>query len=171
MKYKLASASNPNSPLIWNNLGLCFFAKQKFIAAVTCLKRAVYLDPFEWIISYNLGLIYLHTRQYASAFHYFNCAVNFKQDFYLIYMYLGVVLTKLNDVYNAINYYDKAIELQPQNAMTYLNYTISLLNNEMFANAKDKFTIFLELYHRDENSENDKEITDMVDMIQTRLYG
>ena len=33
-KYKLASVSNPNSPLVWNNLGLCFCAKQKYIAVI-----------------------------------------------------------------------------------------------------------------------------------------
>jgi hypothetical protein len=25
------------------------------LASIACLKRALYLDPFEWIISYNLG--------------------------------------------------------------------------------------------------------------------
>jgi Bardet-Biedl syndrome 4 protein len=70
IKYKIASFSNPNSPMIWNNLGLCFFAKQKYMAvifrlikAITSLKKANYLDPFEWIICYNLGLVYLHNKQ------------------------------------------------------------------------------------------------------------
>jgi len=35
--------------------GMCFFGKQRYVAAIACLKRALYLDPFEWIISYNLG--------------------------------------------------------------------------------------------------------------------
>jgi Bardet-Biedl syndrome 4 protein len=34
---------------------MCFFGKGKHVAAVACLKRAVYFTPFEWIISYNLG--------------------------------------------------------------------------------------------------------------------
>jgi Bardet-Biedl syndrome 4 protein len=34
---------------------MCFFGKQRFIAAIACLKKALYLGPFEWIISYNLG--------------------------------------------------------------------------------------------------------------------
>ena len=34
---------------------MCFFGKQRYVAAIACLKRALYLDPFEWIISYNLG--------------------------------------------------------------------------------------------------------------------
>lgn len=38
---------------------------------MACLKRALYLDPFEWIVAYNLGLVHLETSQYASAFHHF----------------------------------------------------------------------------------------------------
>jgi hypothetical protein len=30
---------------------------QRYIAAIACLKKALYLGPFEWIISYNLGLV------------------------------------------------------------------------------------------------------------------
>jgi tetratricopeptide (TPR) repeat protein len=47
----------PNSAQLWNNIGMCFFGKDRYVAAVACLKRALYLDPFEWIISYNLGLV------------------------------------------------------------------------------------------------------------------
>jgi Bardet-Biedl syndrome 4 protein len=47
----------PNSAQLWNNIGMCFFGKHRYIAAIACLKKALYLDPFEWIISYNLGLV------------------------------------------------------------------------------------------------------------------
>lgn len=42
-----------------------------YTAAVACLKHALYLDPFEWIVAYNLGLVHLNNAQYASAFHHF----------------------------------------------------------------------------------------------------
>ena len=45
--------------------------KGLYTAAVACLKRALYLDPFEWIVAYNLGLVHLNNAQYASAFHHF----------------------------------------------------------------------------------------------------
>ena len=31
-KYKVLASHNPNSGYIWNNIGMCFFGKQKFIA-------------------------------------------------------------------------------------------------------------------------------------------
>lgn len=35
-----------------------------FFQAISCLKRALYLSPFEWTIMYNLGLIHLTMQQY-----------------------------------------------------------------------------------------------------------
>ena len=55
VKYRVAATQTPNSSQLWNNIGMCFFGKGKHVAAVACLKRAVYFTPFEWIISYNLG--------------------------------------------------------------------------------------------------------------------
>lgn len=49
--------------------------------AIACLKRALFLAPFEWIISYNLGLVHLNTGQFASAFHYLSASINLKPDF------------------------------------------------------------------------------------------
>lgn len=56
VKYRVAAVQTPNSAQLWNNIGMCFFGKGKNVAAVACLKRAVYFTPFEWIISYNLGM-------------------------------------------------------------------------------------------------------------------
>ena len=145
IQYKISTITNPNSALIWNNLGLCFFAKNKFIAATTCLKKAIYLEPFEWIINFNLGLIYLGNLQYSSAFIYMNTAASLKNDYFLIYMYLGIILSFLDDIGNAIQYYDKALTLQEDYLVLY-NYVVSLIKNEMFANAKEKLMKFEKIY-------------------------
>jgi Bardet-Biedl syndrome 4 protein len=60
-KYRVAVLQTPNSAQLWNNIGMCFFGKGKHVAAVACLKRSVYLSPFEWIISFNLGILHLTT--------------------------------------------------------------------------------------------------------------
>ena len=170
IKYNLSLATNPNSPLVWNNLGLCFFASGKYMAAVCCLKRAIYLDPFEWIIAYNLGLVYLHTNQYASAFHYMNSASNLKTDLAVIFMYLGIILSQLNDISNSISYYDKAIELEP-NYLTYFNYTVSLINNDMLANAKEKYQSFVQAFKEDgsEVKEFENEIKALLPSVKKAL--
>ena len=112
MKYRIAAISTPNSAQLWSNIGMCFLGKQRYIAAIACLKRALYLDPFEWIISYNLGLVHLNTEQYASAFHYLSASINLKADFASSYMYLGITLARLEDFENACAAYEKAIRME-----------------------------------------------------------
>jgi len=121
VKYRVAAVSTPNSPQLWNNIGMCFFGKQRYIAAIACLKKALYLGPFEWIISYNLGLVHLNTGQYASAFHFFSASINMKPDFPHSYMYLAITLSKLDDFENACSAYEKAIEMESDH-MFHLNY-------------------------------------------------
>lgn len=112
VKYRVAAVATPNSAQLWNNIGMCFFGKQRYVAAIACLKRALYLDPFEWIISYNLGLVHLNTGQYASAFHFFSSSINLKPDFPSSYMYLAITLSRLDDFDNACSAYEKAIEME-----------------------------------------------------------
>ena len=62
-KYAVSAHYNPNSAELWNNIGMAYFGKGKYVAAIACLKKAQYLEPFKWSISYNLGLIHLNTQQ------------------------------------------------------------------------------------------------------------
>ena len=109
LKYRIAAVHNPDSSELWNNIGMCFFGKQKFVAAIACLKRAIYLDPFQWIAAFNLGLVHLNTKQYASAFHYFSVAINLKADFSNSYMYLGITLNRLGDFESSCQAFQRAL--------------------------------------------------------------
>lgn len=60
---------------------MCFYGKKKNIAAISCLKKSLYLNPFEWITNFNLGLVLYQTQQYASAFHCFSVSIHIKSDF------------------------------------------------------------------------------------------
>ena len=98
--------------------------KTKYVAAIAWLKKALYLDPFQWIAAFNLGLVYLNTGQYASAFHYFSSAINLKPDFSNSYMYLAITLNKLNDFDSAWAAFDKALEMDQSDWTIFLNYSI-----------------------------------------------
>jgi len=60
-----------------------------FLKAISCLKRANYLAPFDWKILYNLGLVHLTMQQYASAFHFLSAAINFQPKMGELYMLLA----------------------------------------------------------------------------------
>jgi Bardet-Biedl syndrome 4 protein len=44
LKYRIAAVHNPNSAQLWNNIGMCFFGKQKYVAVIfiIILKRQFY---------------------------------------------------------------------------------------------------------------------------------
>jgi len=46
LRYRTMAIINPNSQNLWNNIGMCFYGKKKYIACIACLKKALYLDPF-----------------------------------------------------------------------------------------------------------------------------
>ena len=151
VKYRVAAVQTPNSAQLWNNIGMCFFGKQRYVASIACLKRALYLDPFEWIISYNLGLVHLNTGQYASAFHYFSTSINLKPDFPSSYMYLGITLNRLDDSENACAAYEKAIDMEEDHLFE-LNYAITLFNNDEVDKARAHYAEFEKLWARDRKS-------------------
>eukprot|EP00759_Apiculatamorpha_spiralis_P038818 PhF_6_TR37857/c0_g1_i1/m.56384/K16531/BBS4; Bardet-Biedl syndrome 4 protein len=160
-KYRIAAVQTPNSAQLWNNIGMCFFGKQNYIAAISCLKRALYLAPFEWIIAYNLGLVFLHTEQYASAFHYFSASINLKPDFASSYMYLAITLSRLDDFENSCAAYDKACQME-QDIVFELNYAVTLLRHDDRDGARHHLMEFERLFAElDEEAKNaDQDILD-----------
>lgn len=170
VKYRVAAVATPNSAQLWNNIGMCFFGKHRYVAAISCLKRALYLDPFEWIISYNLGLVHLNTGQYASAFHFFSASINLKPDFASSYMYLAITLARLEDFENATSAYDKAIEMETDH-LFHLNYAITLFNNNQVEHAREQFELFERVFRDlDEESRNsDPEVLENQDVLRRLL--
>lgn len=94
-KYRIAATVIPENAALWNNVGMCFFGKKKFVASVSCLKRGNYLAPFDWQILHNLGLVHLTMQQFASAFHFLSAAANLNPQCGRIYMLLGSRFLKL----------------------------------------------------------------------------
>ena len=89
-KYRIAAPQTPHSAQLWTNIAMCYFAKGKLVAAAACLKRALYLSPLEWIISYDLGLVYLSSEQYATSFEYLRASINLKPDFAPSFMCVSI---------------------------------------------------------------------------------
>ncbi|KAI2648628.1 Bardet-Biedl syndrome 4 protein [Labeo rohita] len=154
-KYRVAAYSVPESPPLWNNIGMCFFGKKKYVAAISCLKRANYLSPFDWKILYNLGLVHLTMQQYASAFHFLSAAINLRPRMSELYMLLAVALTNLDDADNARRSYEQAVQLDESNPLVNLNFAVFLYNQG------DKKTALLQFQEMER-----KVNTQMVEMAQ-----
>ncbi|XP_017879614.1 Bardet-Biedl syndrome 4 protein homolog isoform X1 [Ceratina calcarata] len=125
-KYKVAAQSIPESYALWNNVGMCFYGKQKFVAAISCLKRAHYLNPMAFLPAYNLGMVFLSTGQPASAAIYLCAAVSADPKNFMPYLLLGLALKRLDDLVGAEKVLQKAHALAPQDPLVLINYAVVL---------------------------------------------
>ncbi|XP_046842582.1 Bardet-Biedl syndrome 4 protein-like [Xenia sp. Carnegie-2017] len=141
-KYRVAAAATPESAQLWNNIGMCFFGKKKHIAAISCLKRAAYLAPFEWKIFYNLGLIHITIHQFASAFHFISGALSLQPRNGELFMLLAVALTHLDDSENAKKAYEQAILFDKEDPAICLNYCVLLYKIKERRNAAKQFASY-----------------------------
>ena len=172
VKYRVAAVATPNSAQLWNNVGMCFFAKSNLVAAVACLKRALFLAPFEWLICHNLGLVHLAGSQFASAFHFFSAAINFKADYAPTFMFLGVVLMRLGDEANAVQAYEKALALDATDYLTHLNYAISLCRMDGKKELASKhYDTFLGLFRKldDKDKQSDPDVLEQKAVLEAAL--
>ncbi|KAJ8042304.1 Bardet-Biedl syndrome 4 protein [Holothuria leucospilota] len=151
-KYRIAASSVPESASLWNNIGMCFFGKKKLVAAISCLKRAAYLAPFDWKVMYNLGLVHLTMSQYASAFHFLSAAINLKPKMGQLYMLLAVALTHLEDIENARKSYEQAASLDTKEATINLNFCIFLYNHGERKAAAKQFSLFEQKFKKMKDS-------------------
>nr|CAD7571259.1 unnamed protein product [Timema californicum] len=125
-KYKIVAQCLPESSALWNNMGMCFFNKKKYVAAISCLKRANYLSPFDYNTLFNLGVVHLHTQQHASAFHFLSAAINFRPNSAAAFHMLALCLKNMEDPENAIQAFDQAGQLDPSEPTVALNYAVFL---------------------------------------------
>jgi Bardet-Biedl syndrome 4 protein len=170
VKYRIAAVQTPNSAQLWNNIGMCFFGKGKYVASIACLKKGSYLAPFEWIISYNLGVVHLTSEQYASAFQYFSTAINLQPSYSKAYMYLAITLSHLEDFENSCSAYEKAIELSPEDYLIFLNYSITLFLNDEIEKSKEQYGRFEVLFNlQTDKNDVDPEIVKQSDFLRRFL--
>ncbi|KAL1502259.1 hypothetical protein ABEB36_007425 [Hypothenemus hampei] len=120
-KYKIAVLYDPESLALWNNIGMCFYSKQKYIAAISCLKRSLWLAPLNWKILFNLALVHLATNQPASGFNFACAAVNLRPDLGDCFALLAYTLFELNDLENALRALKQAHSLIAADAFVIAN--------------------------------------------------
>ena len=170
--YRISAIKTPNSAELWNNVGICFFDKEKYVAAIACLKRAVFLDPFAWLISYNLGLVHLNTGQYASAYHFLSASINLNPKFAPAFMCLGIALARMQDSGNAMQAYSKAVALDGDDYMTHLNFAVTLANCGEKERSKEhlaQYKKLLKTLDEDALSNMDDDVTRMAKHLDSQL--
>ncbi|XP_020290163.1 Bardet-Biedl syndrome 4 protein homolog isoform X1 [Pseudomyrmex gracilis] len=139
-KYKVAAQTIPESSALWNNIGMCLYGKQKYVAAISSLKRAHYLSPMSCVPSCNLGIVFLTTGQPASAAVYLCAAVSAELKNPTPYLLLGLALKRLDDLEGSEKSLTKAHALSPQDPLILINYAVVLDARGKQANAVEILT-------------------------------
>ncbi|CAD5222609.1 unnamed protein product [Bursaphelenchus xylophilus] len=123
-KYRVATTSCDHNGSVWNNIGMCFQGKGKLVAAISCLKRANYLNPLDWKILFNLSMVYYSMMQFASAYHFMSSALNLNPKNKFLLMGLAIILTRLDDHPNARKAYTRALAMDPKDFIIRLNFVV-----------------------------------------------
>lgn len=115
---------------------MCFFGKQRYVAAIACLKRALYLDPFEWIISYNLGQQSARpTAPQAGSAMLLLTGARFPVCCALSLLVSGLVHLNTEQYASAFHYLSASINLKPDFPSSYMYLGITLSRLDDFENA------------------------------------
>jgi tetratricopeptide (TPR) repeat protein len=112
----MSHASNPASMEEVANLltdAATFLRAGRPAEAITPLRNAALLQPFNAIIRHDLGLAYLEIGSIPDAVSAFRWAVASDPRYADAYFRLGIALEKLGDVRGAIASYDRATQLLP----------------------------------------------------------
>uniref|UniRef100_A0A1A9UZA9 Uncharacterized protein n=1 Tax=Glossina austeni TaxID=7395 RepID=A0A1A9UZA9_GLOAU len=117
--------------------------KEKFIVAISSLRKAIWLSPLNYNSLYNLSLIYISAQQYASAFHTLAAAINLRQDNAECFMLLGVCLRKLEDFDNAYVAFERATAMHSSSPLIYLNCALFCYETGRLAMAIEQYNRFV----------------------------
>ena len=112
-EYRKAIALNPNSPIIFNRLGVAYSELKQYDAALDAYKSALALSPMTAEPHYNIGLVYLKKGDLPHALKAFKRAIAIDAEWGDAYTGLGEVYLKQGDFGQAIRAYKQATRLNP----------------------------------------------------------
>ena len=112
-EYRKAIALNPNSPIIYNRLGITYSELKQYDAALDAYQQALALSPMTAEPHYNMGLVYLKKGDLPRALKAFKRAIAINAEWGDAYTGLGEVYLKQGDLGQADRAYKQATRLNP----------------------------------------------------------
>ncbi|EFP09455.1 hypothetical protein CRE_25560 [Caenorhabditis remanei] len=122
-KYRVAADVCDYNGCLWNNIGIALLARNKAAASHSALKKASFINPLDYKISYNLGVLHDIMNLHCSALHYIKLCTELKPQNAKAVGAMAVILSHMGDNKNARLAYKRSIELQPFPSIV-LNYAI-----------------------------------------------
>lgn len=106
-------AKRPDNARTHNNIGRCFYMKDRLDQAIECYEESLRLDPDMWVTHFNLGLALVRAGRPAEAVAPFETAVRIGPHFFKVHLNLGIALTKSGRAAEAIEHFALAARTDP----------------------------------------------------------
>jgi len=125
---------NKSNDFLWNIKGLTFQLQKKYKLSISCLIKALEINPNNIAAINNLGISYKNTMNYAAAEGCFNKVVTINPSYTKALINLGNLKNETHKFNEAILFFKKAIHLEDKIPECHLNLayayqTIGEINN------------------------------------------
>lgn len=117
--YKKAIAINPSCAKCYGNMGIVETKRKNYADALTCLNKAIQLEPFKPMALVKRGELMYEQGDYNAALSDLNKALNLDPNEPYIYVWLGMIEMALNKNNDALAHINNAIRLQPNVEFAY----------------------------------------------------
>jgi tetratricopeptide (TPR) repeat protein len=117
--YRAALAARPETPAVYNNLGLVLEIKGDLAAAMVACRKATELDPKYALAHNTLGDVLNRKEDWTGAVIEFRRAMELDARLAAPHVGVGIALQAQRRLEAAIAAFEKAIELDPKYALAY----------------------------------------------------
>ena len=133
-QYKKLIDINPNSALVYYNLGLIYEQLEETEVAKKNYKKSVKVDPLFFHSYNNLGILFQKQGEKEKAIDNFKKVIEINSQYINAYNNLGLVYSSLGHYKEAVNSFIKTLELEKNNSLAkksliYLLTYYSTINN------------------------------------------
>jgi Bardet-Biedl syndrome 4 protein len=142
--YRRAFQGLPNSPALWNNVGLCIQVRSRREAVVACYQKASFLAPFESAPLINMGLVFLEMGMYCSAAIVLRRAVALDPAAELAQEGLAIALMNLQEFNEAVAIFEAELKKRTNHSLL-INLAICHARAGKATAAKALFQAFMKL--------------------------
>jgi Tfp pilus assembly protein PilF len=115
-----AAAKSPHKGRIWGNLGVAYYEHGQTQQAVSCLQKAVQVEPY-LIQSYqNLGKIFNSQSKYQEALVISQLGASRSRPYEELHFNMGVAYAGLGQTANSIESFTRAVAIRPTHVPSHL---------------------------------------------------
>ena len=149
-KYEEFLAINPDSHLVYGNLGNAYRNAGDSEKARAAYQQLLDVEPDNTMANYNIGELLVETGEIEEAIAYFEAVVSMAPDDPAVYYNVAELYFSERQMEQAIQYYNRAIEVDPEYLSAYAQLGFANVNAGDMPAAIAAFEKYLEIAPEDD---------------------